>query len=39
MILLAKVTAMNLGRETETFEFKKSTGEMKEAVISIAAIF
>ena len=29
---------MNLGRETETLEFKKSTGELKEAVISIAAI-
>ncbi|NLX92608.1 MAG: hypothetical protein GXZ02_01865 [Clostridiales bacterium] len=29
---------MNLGRETETLEFKKSTGELKEAVISIGAI-
>ena len=29
---------MNLGRETETLEFKKSTGELKEGVISIGAI-
>lgn len=29
---------MNLGRETETLEFKKSTGELKEGVISICAI-
>ena len=29
---------MNLGMETETLEYKKSTGELKEAVISIAAI-
>ncbi len=29
---------MNLGKETETLEFKRSTGELKEAVISIAAI-
>lgn len=29
---------MNLGKETETLEFKKTTGEMKEAMISIAAI-
>lgn len=29
---------MNLGIETETLEFKKSTGEMKEAMISIASI-
>lgn len=29
---------MNLGTETETLEFKKSTGELKEAVNSIAAI-
>ena len=29
---------MNLGRENETLEFKKSTGELKEAVISIASI-
>ena len=28
----------SLGEETEQVEFKKSTGEMKEAVISIAAI-
>ena len=29
---------MNLGIETETLEFKKSTGELKEAVSSIVAI-
>jgi ATP-dependent DNA helicase RecG len=29
---------MNLGKETETLEFKKSTGEMKEAMISISSI-
>ena len=29
---------MNLGRETETLEFKKSTGELKESIISIGAI-
>lgn len=29
---------MNLGMETETLEFKKSTGELKEAVQSICAI-
>ena len=29
---------MNLGHETETLEFKKTTGELKEAVISICAI-
>lgn len=29
---------MNLGRETETLEFKRSTGELKEGVISIGAI-
>ena len=29
---------VNLGHETETLEFKKTTGELKEAVISIAAI-
>lgn len=29
---------MNFGKETETLEFKKSTGEMKEAMISVAAI-
>ncbi len=28
----------NIGDETEQVEFKKSTGELKEAVISIAAI-
>lgn len=30
--------AMNLGKETETLEFKKTTGEMKEAMVSIASI-
>ena len=29
---------LNLGIETETLEFKKSTGELKEAVLSICAI-
>lgn len=29
---------MNLGMETETLEFKKSTGELKEAINSIVAI-
>ena len=29
---------MNLGKETETLEFKKSTGEMKEAMVSISSI-
>lgn len=29
---------MNLGMENETIEYKKSTGELKEAVISIASI-
>lgn len=29
---------MNLGHETETLEFKKTTGELKEGIISIAAI-
>ena len=29
---------VNLGHETETLEFKKTTGELKEAVVSIAAI-
>ena len=29
---------MNLGIETETLEFKRSTGELKEAVHSICAI-
>jgi ATP-dependent DNA helicase RecG len=29
---------MKLGKETETLEFKKTTGELKEAVVSIASI-
>ena len=29
---------MNLGHETETLEFKKTTGELKEGIVSIAAI-
>lgn len=29
---------MNLGYETETVEFKKSTGELKEAVVSISSM-
>ncbi len=28
----------NLGKETEQVEFKKSTGELKEGVISVASI-
>ena len=30
--------SVNIGSESETMEFKKSTGEMKEAIISMAAI-
>ena len=30
--------SMNLGKESETLEFKKTTGEIKEAMISIASI-
>lgn len=29
---------MNLGKETETLEFKKTTGEMKEAMFSICIL-
>ena len=29
---------MNLGKETETLEFKKSTGEIKAGMVSIASI-
>lgn len=29
---------MNLGEETEYIEFKKSTGELKEAIISMVAM-
>ena len=29
---------MIFGKETETLEFKKTTGELREAVISIASI-
>lgn len=29
---------MNLGKETETLEFKKTTGEIKEAMVSISSI-
>ena len=29
---------MNLGKETETLEFKKTTGEIKEGMVSIASI-
>ena len=28
----------NIGRETEQIEYKRSTGELKEGVISIASI-
>lgn len=30
---------MNLGKESETLEFKETTGELKEAMISISSIF
>ena len=33
-----KAQLTNLGMETEQIEFKKSTGELKEGVISIASI-
>ena len=29
---------MNLGKESETLEFKKTTGELKEAMVSISSI-
>lgn len=29
---------MNLGMETELIEFKKTTGELKEGVISLATV-
>ena len=29
---------MNLGKESETLEFKKTTGELKEAMITISSI-
>jgi len=29
---------MKLGRETETIEYKKSTGELKQGIISMVAI-
>lgn len=29
---------MNLGKESETLEFKKTTGELKETMISISSI-
>lgn len=29
---------MNLGKETETLAFKKSIGEMKEAMVSVSSI-
>ena len=28
----------NLGKETETLEFKKNTGEVKEGMVSISSI-
>ena len=28
----------NLGKETETIEFKKTTGELKEGMVSISSI-
>ena len=33
-----RVKRLNIGTETEQVEFKKSTGELKEGVISIASI-
>lgn len=33
-----EVKFVNIGAETETTEYKKTTGELKEAIISIAAI-
>ena len=38
MKVIRKMSLVNIGPETETIEYKKSTGEMKEAMISIAAI-
>lgn len=32
------MSVINIGKETEQIEFKKSTGELKEGIISIAAI-
>lgn len=29
---------MNIGMETELIEFKKSTGELKEGIISLASM-
>ena len=29
---------MNLGKESETLEYKKTTGELKEAMVSIVSI-
>ena len=29
---------MNLGKESETLEFKKTTGELKEVMVSIVSI-
>ena len=37
-LLLTEGHMVNLGKETETLEFKKTTGEIKEAMVSIAAI-
>jgi len=31
-------TAMNIGKETEVLEFKKSTSELKKAIISVSSI-
>lgn len=33
-----RVTLVNIGSETEQIEYKKSIGELKEAMFSIAAI-
>ena len=37
-ITIPEMIRMNLGKETETIEFKKTTGELKEAMVSIASI-
>ncbi|MBQ6503403.1 MAG: putative DNA binding domain-containing protein [Flexilinea sp.] len=36
--MTSQVNRLNIGAETEQVEFKKSTGELKEGVISIASI-
>jgi len=38
ILLLWRIPKINLGKESENVEFKKSTGEMKEAMVSIVSI-